>query len=144
MFTPYACTRACGRDLVVYSQAQTCTHAHLWHMCACTHMHIFVYACCSNQVSLVPCASLLYAACSPQLGGMVEMLVTLSGVTGSGDCHLPPKHGYRVGSSGAGKLKGGTDISSGFCLVDYQYYFMIIFGLSYGSIYFEAHFVYEA
>ena len=62
----------------------------------------------------------------PPTGGMVEILVALSGPIGSGDCHLPQKHGFRFGSNGAGKPKGGTEQSSGLCLVDYQFNIMFI------------------
>ena len=117
----------------------TCAAMHT-HTCArftCTHMRTCTSANWSVYVCLLkpgifwylapPRSPLPYAACSPQLGGMVEILVALSGVIGSGDCHLPQKHGFRFGSSGAGKPKGGTEQSSGLCLVDYQFYFMFIF-----------------
>ena len=105
------------------SHAHTCAHAHLQIdlcMCVCSNPGIFWYL-------APPRSPLLYAACSPQLGGMVEMLVTLFGVTGSGDCRLPPKHGYRFGSSGAGKPKGGTKQLAWLCHADYQFYLICIY-----------------
>ena len=118
-----------GADMHTHTCARfTCTHMHTH-----AHMHIckLICVCVFGQTRylLVSCASPVtppLRGLQPPTGGMVEILVALSGPIGSGDCHLPQKHGFRFGSNGAGKPKGGTEQSSGLCLVDYQFNIMFI------------------
>ena len=104
------------------------------HMHTHAHMHIckLICVCVFAQTRYLwylapPRSPLPYAAYSPQLGGMVEILVALSGAIGSGDGHLPQNLGYRFGSNAAVAGKPETGQSSGPIPVDFGYDFGFVF-----------------
>ena len=100
-------------------------HTHV-RMHICTLMRVCVFAQTRYLWYLAPPPlPPPHATCSPQLGGMVDILVAFSGAIDSGDGHPPSNLGCRFGSSGAVKGKPESEQSSGRGPVDYVYVFVL-------------------
>jgi hypothetical protein len=106
----------------------TYTRMCLMRASAPTHMHIFVYLCLLKQ--LFACASTpLFPLrdLSPQLGDMIEILVALSGVIGSGHRRLSQAADAVLDETEEVKGKPGTEKSSGPNPVDCGYVCCFVF-----------------